>query len=196
MNTDDMAQRGADDAEHGDEPNPFYYQHYYHYRRTYNRVRQRQQPLYRRAVFWFIGLAVVAALAFFLLRDTMFVARPPTLTPRAQAAYVQPTATPRPLFPTPTALEPTAPPTPSAGLQTNVFATVSNTAGKVLRSRAQPNLKAKVVTTFKEGERVRLVEGPVDADGLRWWRIEGEHGQGWSAENSPQGDVWLVPSLQ
>ena len=61
MNTEDMAQRGADDAAHGDEPNPFYYQHYYHYRRSYNRMRQRQRPIYRRVGVWLFAIGAAAA---------------------------------------------------------------------------------------------------------------------------------------
>jgi hypothetical protein len=46
---------------------------------------------------------------------------------------------------------------------------------------------------FKEGERVRIREGPVEADGYIWWRIEGQSGAGWSAERSKEGVVWLQP---
>lgn len=195
MNTDDMAQRGADDAEHGDEPNPFYYQHYYHYRRSYNRARQRQKPVYRRAVLWLIGVVGVAAIALFALNNQQLVTRPPAAAASAKAPTIRSTTTPQPLFPTPTATpEPNAAPEQPIGLQVNAFALITNTAGKALRGRAQPNLTAKVLTTFNEGERVRLLEGPVEADGLRWWRIESDRGNGWSAEYSPKGDVWLTPT--
>jgi hypothetical protein len=40
---------------------------------------------------------------------------------------------------------------------------------------------------------VRIREGPVEADGYTWWRIEGQSGAGWSAERSKEGVVWLQP---
>jgi hypothetical protein len=40
MNSEEMFQRGVADAERG-ELHPFYYQHYYHYRRGYDRTRRR-----------------------------------------------------------------------------------------------------------------------------------------------------------
>ena len=45
----------------------------------------------------------------------------------------------------------------------------------------------------QSGERVRILEGPVDADGFTWWKIEGASGTGWSAQQSKEGVVWLQP---
>ena len=39
MDTEEMYRRGVADAEQG-EPHPFYYQHYYQYRRGYDRTRR------------------------------------------------------------------------------------------------------------------------------------------------------------
>mgnify|MGYP007071095895 FL=1 len=39
MDTEEMYRRGVADAEHG-EPHPFYYQHYYQYRRAYDNARR------------------------------------------------------------------------------------------------------------------------------------------------------------
>ena len=41
MDTEEMYRRGIADAEQG-EPHPFYYQHYYQYRRGYDQARRRQ----------------------------------------------------------------------------------------------------------------------------------------------------------
>ncbi|HWQ13956.1 MAG TPA: hypothetical protein VNL77_14245, partial [Roseiflexaceae bacterium] len=65
--------------------------------------------------------------------------------------------------------------------------------GRPLRGRAAAGLSAPVRVAFPEGERVRLLEGPVEADGYTWWRVEGPSGAGWSAERSPEGVVWLTP---
>jgi hypothetical protein len=78
-------------------------------------------------------------------------------------------------------------------LQIGVGAQVVNTEGTVLRGRKQPSLKATATAAFKSGERVQILEGPVDADGFTWWRIEGESGTGWSAQQSKEGVVWLQP---
>jgi hypothetical protein len=40
---------------------------------------------------------------------------------------------------------------------------------------------------------VKVRDGPVEADGYRWWLIEAEVTGGWSAEGEPQGVRWLVP---
>src|SRR5689334_15870409 len=41
MDTEEMYRRGIADAEQG-EPHPFYYQHYYQYRRGYDQARRRR----------------------------------------------------------------------------------------------------------------------------------------------------------
>jgi hypothetical protein len=38
-----------------------------------------------------------------------------------------------------------------------------------------------------------VVEGPVEADGYTWWRIESDRGTGWSAQQSQDGVEWLKP---
>jgi hypothetical protein len=79
-------------------------------------------------------------------------------------------------------------------LQIGAGAQVVNIEGSVLRGRKQPNLKAAATAAFKAGERVRILEGPVEADGFIWWKIEGASGAGWSAQQSKEGVVWLKPA--
>jgi len=50
-----------------------------------------------------------------------------------------------------------------------------------------------VTAVHDEGEVARILEGPVEADGFTWWKIEGESGTGWSAQQSKEGVVWLQP---
>lgn len=193
MDTEEMSRRGIEDAELG-APNPFYYQHYYHYRRSFDRARrqQRTRVLQTRA-----GVGVAALVVLFGIGAAIFL-RPPG-KPELPAASVATatlvvTPTPKPLFPTPTPAATIAATTLTNALTVDGFAVVSNTSGKSLRARSKPNLQAQVQTTFREGERVRVLEGPVEGDGLRWWRVEGSQGSGWSAELSPNGEVLLVPS--
>ena len=194
-----MYERGVADAERG-ELHPFYYQHYYHYRRGYDQARRRMRRtplsfLTRRVWLLTIGVVLVVALAVVLgsafrrsnAEDLASLAAPEVETVAAEP--VQPTRTP--LFPT---AVPSATPAPIVRtLRVGGSAQVANTEGRALRGRAAPGLKAPVRVAFAEGERVRLLEGPVTADGYVWWRVEGQKGAGWAAQQSLEGVVWLVP---
>jgi len=46
-------------------------------------------------------------------------------------------------------------------------------AGDCLRFRASPSTSAEVLTCQLDGTRAVVAEGPVDADGQTWWRLEG-----------------------
>jgi len=195
MDTEEMYELGLADAARG-EPHPFYYQHYYHYRRGYDKARrQLRRPRVweggRTKRGWLLVATIICVIgigSFIVLRSR---AQPPTTTRTLVSAptSVIATALPvrSPIFPTSTPA-----PTP-AGIHIGGTARVSNTEGKVLRGRQQPNLKSPAQAAFKEGEQVRVLEGPVTADGYIWWRIEGAGGTGWSAQQSQEGAVWLQP---
>jgi hypothetical protein len=199
MSSEDMYERGVADAERG-ELHPFYYQHYYHYRRGYDQARRRMRRtplsfLTRRVWLLTIGVVLVVALAVVLgsafrgsnAEDLASFAAPEAETVAAEP--VQPTRTP--LFPT---AVPSATPAPIVRtLRVGGSAQVANTEGRALRGRAAPGLKAPVRVAFAEGEQVRILEGPVTADGYVWWRVEGRNGAGWAAQQSLEGVVWLVP---
>jgi hypothetical protein len=198
MDTEEMYRRGVADAAQG-EPHPFYYQHYYQYRKGYDRARRSRglaggyQTLYRQRRVWLLaaaGIMLAGVAIFFSMRWRSQAAIAPTATPaRALVAATRlPTRTP--IFPTPT-LTPTEMP---AVLRVGASAQVVNIEGSVLRGRQQPNLKAAATAGFKSGARVRILEGPVEADGFTWWKIEGESGTGWSAQQSKEGVVWLQPA--
>jgi len=197
MDTEEMYRRGVADASQG-EPHPFYYQHYYQYRRGYDRARRSRglaggyQNLYRHRRAWLLAAAgiVLAGVALFFSvrwRSQSAATQMPTPARALVAATRLPTRTP--IFPTPT-LKPTEAP---AVLQIGAGAQVVNIEGTVLRGRKQPKLKAAATAAFKPSERVRILEGPVDADGFTWWKIKGESGTGWSAQQSKEGVVWLQP---
>ena len=195
MDTEEMYRRGAADAEKG-EPHPFYYQHYYQYRRGYDRTRrslglpggmydQRRRRLTSALLIAAALLLIAAALLAYRglgQRATTSVAG----TPAATAAARLPTRTP--IFATPTA-GPTAVP----ALHVGGSATIVNTQGSVLRGRTEPGVKSTVTATFREGSRVGIVEGPIEADGFTWWKIQDSSGAGWSAQQSKEGVVWLQP---
>lgn len=56
---------------------------------------------------------------------------------------------------------------------------VAGTDGAPLRARAQPSRESAVVTRFPEGARLLVVDGPKEAEGLTWWRVRGDAGEGW-----------------
>lgn len=200
MDTEEMYRRGIADADRG-EPHPFYYEHYYQYRRGYDRARhsrglpggfydQRRRRIIRLGA---LGLALIVGLAGFWLwrnRSQDSIAAQVPARPQIAAATILPTRTP--VFATPT-----QPPTPTQpGLRIGGTAQVVNIAGATLRSRKQPMLKAATTATFKEGQQVTILEGPIEADGFIWWRIEGAAGAGWSAQQSREGIIWLQPLTQ
>ncbi len=115
------------------------------------------------------------------------------LKPLSSATGAPPTArvitiTPSPAIPTPTLapeqIVPTlvvASPTP-AGLYIGGSAVVAGT-GSALRLRSDPGLQSTTLKTVDDGTRLKILEGPRDADGLTWWRLEdaADGAQGWAA---------------
>ena len=101
------------------------------------------------------------------------------------------TITPSPVIPTPTLapvagpIAPTAvvaSPTP-AGLYIGGGAVVAGT-GSSLRLRSDPGLQSTTLKTVDDGTRLKILEGPREADGLTWWRLQDatDGAQGWAAE--------------
>jgi hypothetical protein len=72
-------------------------------------------------------------------------------------------------------------------------ATVANT-GACLNIRSYPSSNAGVVDCMLDNAVVKIVGGPEDADGLRWWLIEWQRTKGWAAESDGRGTTWLLPS--
>lgn len=188
----EMYDRGVRDAAN-DELNPFYYQHYYYYRKGYDDTRRQLRRRQRRssplialltallvlggagALYWWLGRQSSAPVA-------------PVATPLALAV---PTPLPTRAPPTPTP-PPTAAPSPDS-LAIGARARVTNLGGAALRARAAPGLSSPVTARIPEGREVTVLEGPVEADGYVWWRVEAAEGAGWVAERSPEGTVFLSP---
>jgi hypothetical protein len=62
--------------------------------------------------------------------------------------------------------------------------------GDCVNVRENPSLNATVATCLADGARLRIVEGPMAADGYEWWRLEG---LGWAAGMYLSA---LAPSLE
>lgn len=102
----------------------------------------------------------------------------PSNAVQATAAFPTPTsaATPTP--------QPTTPPATTAAVTATVkTATVSGNGETPLNVRETPSTKAKVVLTIKEGEKVKILEGPQDADGRTWYKVEYNGKSGWSVKD-------------
>jgi hypothetical protein len=197
MDTEEMYQRGVADAERG-ELHPFYYQHYYHYRRGYDRTRRylRRPGIsgsgWRRGQLALVVLVLIAvgSGAFMVLRARSQPSAAPATARTVPTVRIAATAIARtPSFPT---ITPSVPPEPVLAIGGSAL--IANTEGRPLRGRQDPGLESPVRASFKEGEQVTIQDGPVQADGYTWWRIEGASGVGWSAERSAEGVVWLQPS--
>ncbi|HWQ11919.1 MAG TPA: hypothetical protein VNL77_03920, partial [Roseiflexaceae bacterium] len=128
MDSEEMYRRGVADAERG-EPNPFYYQHYYHYRRGFEHARRRQRWPAGRLLLWLapLGIALLAALGLGAASLLGQRAPPTPAAALAEAPTLRPTPAPArtPIFPTATVVPS---PTPLA-LRVGALAQVTNTGG-------------------------------------------------------------------
>lgn len=79
-----------------------------------------------------------------------------------------------------TATTPAATPTATASALKGKSATISGLGGDVLRLRAQPNISSDILDKLKDGDKVKILDGPVNADQLEWYKIEAANGKvGW-----------------
>jgi hypothetical protein len=193
-----MYDLGAQDAER-DDLNPFYYQHYFYYRKGYDEARRQLRrspvagvPVQRSPLlFGLIGVVVLTAAVLWVLfgRTDTNVATPdaaPTAAPTTPTARPTPMPTAVPVILAP---EPEAEPVIAVGGR----ARVANLSGAPLRARDEPGLSTRIVARIPEGSEVDVLDGPVELEGYTWWQISSPDGTGWSAERSPDGVVFLEP---
>ena len=81
-----------------------------------------------------------------------------------------------------------------AALTVGELAEVFTTEGDALNVRSAPGTAFEVVDEVEPGQQVRLLEGPVEVDGFRWWRVETPNRVvGWTVE-SADNVVTLLPT--
>lgn len=72
---------------------------------------------------------------------------------------------------------------------------VQNVSGGRVNLRQSPGFQNKpagdVILVVPAGDAGTVLEGPVQADGLNWWRVRLANGEGWMAERSNSGKVLL-----
>ncbi|MCS6844883.1 MAG: SH3 domain-containing protein [Caldilineales bacterium] len=151
-------------------------------------------------------MAPLLLLALVTLACGSFAPRPtpvprPTATPTEPAALAAGEAsTPTPTSALPTSVPtravptPTFTPTPVPGTVLIVGQPARITAPGGLNVRRAPSVKGDRIGRFQANERVIVLEGPVEADGYRWWRVGTNQLAGWVAEGSGD-EVWLSPQV-
>ncbi len=108
----------------------------------------------------------------------------PVLTPTV-APEVTPEATP---VLTPTATPEGGIPSPTVGGRAQV-----TTRYQFVNLRPEPGLGKEPIGQLQNGTIVTILEGPEEADGLRWWKVDDGQGNiGWAAERVA-GEVLLTP---
>lgn len=190
----EMYERGALDAEH-DDLNLFYYQHYYYYRKGYDDARRQLRrtvaPANSRSPL-LLAVAVVALLA--VAGAVWLGGRNGNLALSTAPTSVATGVPTRVARATPTRA-PTAAPTfsPQPALAVGGRARVVNLNGAPLRVREGPGAQARLVARIPENSEVTLLEGPTEADGYVWWRVQAGEIAGWCAGRTPEGVIFLEP---
>jgi hypothetical protein len=125
----------------------------------------------------------------------------PTRTPRVQEMSPIPTwqsagsdTTSTPEYGTPILTE-TPVPTSVSGSALRLDQPARVVSGGGLNIRESPSINARRIGQFSPGTLVTVKEGPISADGYRWWRVADKAGlEGWVADGSP-GEIWLSPDI-
>jgi hypothetical protein len=71
---------------------------------------------------------------------------------------------------------------PAPLLQPGMSVRVQMREGEWLNLRDAPSLRGRVIAMLRDKTPLTLVDGPYDADGLRWWKVRTRWQEGWCAE--------------
>jgi len=135
----------------------------------------------RRAATWLV-VGVVAALAVVatVLAIGLLSKAPPESGPTATSSSVASESS-----------APSAPPQPSASASVAAAPRLLQVTVDTLRMRAAASTSADVIRTFDLGEIVRVVSGPIEADGYAWYEVEDlDSRSGWAAMGG-HAEPWL-----
>ena len=127
-----------------------------------------------------------------VVTPTVTIALTPTATPDITVTAT-PAATPEITVAATPALTPTI--TPEGGIPSPTVGGRAEvtTRFQFVNLRTDPGLDAEIVGQLENGTIVTILDGPEEADDLRWWQVEdGEGNGGWAAERVV-GEVLLVP---
>jgi uncharacterized protein YgiM (DUF1202 family) len=111
---------------------------------------------------------------------------PPTPTSAIVLTATAPTTAAAASTPTPVPLGGTG------GLGPGVAAFIAAPNG--LNMRQAPSAGGALIVQLGTGQTVTVTEGPTEADGFTWWRVDAGNGQsGWVAQGDSE-TVWLTPA--
>jgi len=156
---------------------------------TIRRVQPRSQRASGGPLWLGPSIGCLTGLCAVIAIGALIVFRPTSGNGTVQVPLVVVTVTPTPIVPTAT-LRPTDVPQPTPaptatpeGLFVGGEAMVSGT-GSALRLRSDPGLQSTTLKTVADGTRLKILEGPRESDGLRWWRMQDQTdgAEGWAAE--------------
>lgn len=123
----------------------------------------------------------------------------PTIIRLTAPATIVPTATP--IIPTPSSI-PTFTPSPTPdrliapeNITSGFYVQVANTDGVGVNLRNGYGRSNELILVLEEGAVGLVLEGPIEADGFTWWRLELEDAtQGWVVEQflapASEPDTW------
>jgi hypothetical protein len=84
-------------------------------------------------------------------------------------SYVSPSATPKPVT--------------EMQIAVGDHVVVDRISGQKLLARSNPGVDQEVSAHFAKGNTLLVVDGPEKVDGYTWWKLRGESGEGWCAED-------------
>ncbi|NTU66282.1 MAG: SH3 domain-containing protein [Chloroflexi bacterium] len=156
---------------------------------TIRRVQPRSQRASGGPLWLGPSIGCLTGLCAVIAIGVLIVFRPTSGNGTVQVPLMVVTVTPTPIVPTAT-LRPTDVPQPTPaptatpeGLFVGGEAMVSGT-GSALRLRSDPGLQSTTLKTVADETRLKILEGPRESDGLRWWRMQDQTdgAEGWAAE--------------
>lgn len=119
-------------------------------------------------------------------------------TPEAPNTTNNTVPTPLPVAPTVTPIPqptPTFTSTPEPGTAIAVGQPARIVAPYGLNLRTDTSANAQLITQLGSGQRVTVVEGPVNAEGFTWWKIEDSAGNsGWGVDGDGE-NTWISPNV-
>ena len=80
-----------------------------------------------------------------------------------------------------------------AQLKIGDIANVTISEANTLNLRVKPGVSQEIITGIPKNASVTVVDGPVCADGFRWYKMDYQGQAGWSVEVGPEGLYSLYP---
>ncbi len=144
----------------------------------------RRRSTTRWAVPLLLTILAVGALMVFRLTGTMGGLGP--LPMPTASVTITPTAISSPTATGTATPTQTVTATPQPVVHVGGLVVVNGTGNDQLRLRHDPGVNTATLRTMTDETLLRVVDGPLEADGYRWWKVETEDGeQGWAVE------LWL-----